>query len=76
MRRDKRVVQMMKDAKRGPCILCNSPAVHSVLFIPDNQLEFGGHPGKTRILAYGLCQKCFSDPSSMDRAENIIKAGS
>ena len=76
MKKNKRVIQMLEDAKKGPCILCNSPSVQSVLFIPTNQADFGGMPGKTRILVYGLCQRCFDNPNSLNQAENTIKAGS
>lgn len=53
------------------CYLCQQHAEHKGMFIPDeeNQTSFGGKPGKTRMIAYAICDHCVDLPDSQDRVE-------
>lgn len=43
-----------------PCAVCGQPSTVQAAFIPDEskQLQYGAPSGKTRILVYGLCDRC------------------
>lgn len=45
-----------------PCAVCGEPSTVQAVFIPDEskQLAYGAPAGKTRVLFYGLCDRCIS----------------
>ncbi len=45
-----------------PCAVCGEPSTVQAVFIPDEsqQLFYGAPPGTTRLLFYGLCDRCAS----------------
>ena len=56
------------------CALCDSPAAVAVLFVSHDQARVKAPPGKTRTIAYGLCQRCNRWPDSRRRVEEQIFA--
>ena len=45
-----------------PCAVCGQPSTVLGCFIPgeSEQMQYGAPAGKTRVLFYGLCDRCIS----------------
>lgn len=56
------------------CILCGGKPDVIGAFVPERPEDFGGIPGKTRIIRYCLCAKCQGRPDAQDRIEKAIYA--
>jgi hypothetical protein len=45
------------------------------VFVPNDEHHeaFGGVPGKTRIIFYGLCERCAAMPGTPEKVEDAIQ---
>jgi hypothetical protein len=59
------------ELRRG-CIICGGAPRFIGVFVPTNQALYGAPPGKTRAVAYPLCQACFELEDKETRVEQII----
>ena len=58
------------------CLLCKTKNTSVLgIFSPNNAVEFGGIPGKDRLIFYGLCEPCYERPNSCEEAEVVIQKG-
>ena len=47
-----------------PCLLCGSARTTvQALYQPDKPEQWGGKPGKVRLLGYALCRRCYTLPA-------------
>jgi hypothetical protein len=57
------------------CALCPNVAVYAALFVPKNEAvsrHLGAPKGKTRMISYGLCERCAALPDRNARVETYI----
>ena len=58
-----------------PCQLCGTyPAEHNGMFIPDHPEQWGGAPGRPRLVLHALCHRCHALPDCLERVEARLKA--
>jgi hypothetical protein len=57
-----------------PCVLCQQRGVVRGIMTTRNAAAFGGTPGKVRVVAYTLCQRCAARPNLAERVEAQLKA--
>jgi hypothetical protein len=58
------------------CLLCHAPAEYLGVFLPatpERYIAVKPKPGKTRGIAYGLCEPCFVFPDKSERVETVLE---
>ncbi len=60
------------------CLLCGRRSDYLGIFLPHRPEDFlpalpPPAPGKQRMIAYGLCERCRSVAGVFDRAESVIQ---
>jgi hypothetical protein len=67
----KRIADAIKAMQGKPCILCGSASAVAGLFAANDQAAVGAPIGKTRLVAYALCDDCFGS-DHQERVEAVI----
>jgi len=55
-----------------PCILCGEDSRDRGYFKPENPQQFGAPEGKTRIIFYPVCLRCWKIEGAFDQITKII----
>ena len=56
------------------CLLCGGKPDVIGAFVPERPEDFGGIPGKTRIIRYCLCANCKAKAGTPELIEKVIRA--
>lgn len=78
MKTEEAVKTIVERLKKNPpsCIVCQGQPYCLGVFLPDNDVEFGGKEGKQRVIGYSLCRRHESwrnIPHKMTEIEDILK---
>lgn len=66
------IEDITKPRRGDRCLVCGGKPYVLGVFIPQNAVEWGAAPGKTRFIRYCLCAKCKRKLNIQDRVEKII----
>lgn len=66
------LVGTIRRVAASACVLCGGPPAYFGAWKPTPELQRRLHapPGKARLVAYSLCDRCAADPSSQARIED------